>query len=79
MTKKIIRPRLDAGRLQAERVKLVYERKPDDTIRANGSEVAGTGHDMRGRGLEPVGRVVFRLVNNLRKRHHAKPTTEDDR
>lgn len=78
MTKKIIRPRLDAGRLQAQRIKLVHERKPDDTIRANGSDAVGTGRDMRGRGLEPVGRVVFRLVNNLRRGHHVKPTTGEE-
>lgn len=68
MTKKIIRPRLDAARLQAHRIKLVSERKPDDTIRANGSDATGTGPDMRGRGMEPVGKVIFRLVNGLRKR-----------
>jgi hypothetical protein len=70
MGKKPTRIRLDPQRLAVERIKLVHERKPDDTIRANGSDIVGTGHDMRGRGLEPVGRVVFRLVNNLRKMQH---------
>lgn len=71
MAKKIIRPRLDAGRLQAERIKLVSERKPDDTIRANGSEVAGGGPASRGaRGLKPVGMHIWRVINGLRRGNH---------
>jgi hypothetical protein len=65
--KKRITIRLDPRRLANERIKLVIDRKPDDTIRANGSDVVGTGHDRRGRGLEPVGRAVWRVINGARK------------
>lgn len=70
MTKKDKRTTRNPRCLAAQGLRLVIDGKPDDTIRANGSDIVGTGHDKRGRGLEPVGRVVFRLVNNLRKMQH---------
>ena len=70
MTKQGKRTTRNPRCLAAQGLRLVIERKPDDTIRANGSDIVGTGHDKRGRGMEPLGRVVFRLVNKLRTMQH---------
>jgi len=67
MAKKRIRPRLDPRRLAAERIKLVSDRKPEDAVRFAVDGSPGPGHVKRGRGMEPIARVVWRVLHRIKK------------
>ena len=60
------RGKREAVGLAANRLRLVVDRKPGDVRFANDCQ-PGTGPDMRGRGMEPVARVAWRVIQGLRR------------
>jgi hypothetical protein len=80
MGKKGRRIRKNAVDLPEERVRLVHEGKPEDIrFAANVASGVRPASERGTNGLEPVGKAIWRIVNDLRRGHYVKPTTEDDR
>ena len=67
MTKQNGRTARNTGSLAAGRLRLVVNRKPDECFRFAVRDPSGPGLDKRGRGREPVGKAIFRVINGLRR------------